>query len=543
MDCEACVDHMVNNVKLLDVRKELTMSVIVETNKGKVEGLQQDGLLVFKGIPYGAPPVGERRWLPPQAVERWVGVLQAKAFGNNAPQNAVPKEIAAVLPVLDVPGPQSEDCLYLNLWTPNLDDIRRPVMVWIHGGGFTLGAASQQGYEGDKLAKRGDVVVVTINYRLGPFGFLNLNEVTKGRIPATGNEGLLDQIAALEWVRDNIAAFGGDPNNVTIFGESAGGTSVAALLTMPMAKGLFQKAILQSGTNPGVRLDRAARISERFLKVLNLKPDDIQALRTLSMEQWLVATSKLANQTSPDPEIGMIPLQPVVDGKVISRAPLDMVADGSADGVTVMAGTNLEEFKLFLPMDKKAAALDEPSLVARLSPDFSLQGAQSLIKGYQKAHAKRGAPTTPVELFSAIRTDQIFRMPAVRLVEALSRRRQPAYNYLFTWPSPHFGGLLGSCHAVEIGFVFGTYADTETSKAFNGYGPTADTLSKKMQSAWLAFARTGNPNPSGEPGLWPTYGEKRATMIFGEQFRVEEAPYEEERRAWEGIPNTALKTT
>jgi para-nitrobenzyl esterase len=223
-----------------------SMETIVKTDAGKVEGYQQRGLYVFKGMPYAAPPVGERRWLPPGAAEPWSGVRQAQSSAAIAPQNMAQ---GGFLDLNQRPAaePQSEDCLYLNVWTPGLDDAHRPVLFWIHGGGFTGGSGSSPVYKGSRLSSRGNVVVVTTNYRLGPLGFLNLNEITGGKIPATGNEGLLDQVAALEWVRSNITSFGGDPGNVTIFGESAGGMSVGCLLAVPQAKGLFRRAILQSG--------------------------------------------------------------------------------------------------------------------------------------------------------------------------------------------------------------------------------------------------------------------------------------------------------
>jgi len=220
------------------------MAAIAQTRSGKVEGEERNGLYVFRGIPYAAPPVGAKRWRAPDKVEAWSGVRKAVQFGNAAPQNRIPLEALAAFVIGE---PQSEDCLYLNVWTPGLDGERRPVMVWIHGGAFTIGSGAQSIYEGTALAQRGDVVIVTINYRLGPLGFVRLHELTNGRIPSTGNEGMLDQARALEWVRENIAAFGGDPENVTIFGESAGGMSVGTLLGMPSARGLFQKAIPQSG--------------------------------------------------------------------------------------------------------------------------------------------------------------------------------------------------------------------------------------------------------------------------------------------------------
>ena len=227
--------------------------VLVELTSGKLEGSREESGYIFRGVPYAAPPVGERRWLPPQPVEPWPGIRPAWEYGTIAPQNVMPGG-----PKIRLEQEQAEDCLYLNIWTPGLDNARRPVMLWLHGGGFTGGSGSDALYEGGSLSARGDVVVVTINYRLGVLGFLNLDIITQGRIPATGNEALLDQLAALKWVKENIAAFGGDPGNVTVFGQSAGAMSIGCLMVMPAARGSFHKAILESGAgSTAVPLDQA----------------------------------------------------------------------------------------------------------------------------------------------------------------------------------------------------------------------------------------------------------------------------------------------
>src|SRR6516225_9495963 len=263
------------------------MSALVTTTYGKLEGLEQDELAVFKGIPFATPPVGSRRWLPPLKPSAWNGIRDARNFGAACPQLSLSP---VVLGGMQIEEPQSEDCLYLNIWTPKADNKQRPVMVWIHGGAFRIGSGAQIIYDGSSLARRGDVVVVTINYRLGPFGFLRLADLTDGKIPSTGNEGLLDQIAALEWVRDNIAQFGGDPANVTIFGESAGGGKVCTLLAMPAARGLFHRAIVQSGA--AIRLrerDRAHALTDAVLRVLGVAGDDVRRLQALPMAQLLAA--------------------------------------------------------------------------------------------------------------------------------------------------------------------------------------------------------------------------------------------------------------
>jgi len=509
------------------------MTATVSIHQGKLEGDDQAGLFVFKGIPFAAPPVGARRWLAPEKPAPWTGTRDARRFGAVAPQN---KLMLSALSAMVVDGEQSEDCLYLNVWTPALDGRRRPVMVWIHGGAFTIGSGSQALYDGSVLSRRGDVVVVTVNYRLGPLGFLRLADVTGGKIPASGNEGMLDQVAALKWVRDNIAEFGGDPANVTIFGESAGGMSVGTILAMPSARGLFHKAIPQSGAcHTGAPAARANRAAERVLSKFKVNAGDAAALRALTPAQLLTGTL-LDDGITPDPELGMA-YQPVVDGSIVPRAAIEMVADGSAAGVAVMAGSTLDEWKLFSLMDPSLHKLDRAGLAARISSRLRGQAADALIDAYEKARAARGESATPVELFTAIETDRIFRIPAVRLAQVQRRHDSRVYSYLFTWPSPFMNGVLGSCHALELGFVFGTN-NIPGMAAFAGTGPAAEKLATQMQDAWLSFARSGDP--SGESvGTWAAYDEaRRPTMVFGASTGADAAPRDQERRAWDAIPDS-----
>ena len=508
------------------------MSAIVSTRYGRLEGEEQDGLRVFKGVPFAAATGGVRRWLPPAKPLPWTNVRDARRFGAVAPQNQVTNPALAAM---KIDQPHSEDCLNLNLWTPGLDGARRPVMVWLHGGGFTIGAGSQEIYDGSVLARRGDTVIVTINYRLGPLGFLRLNDVTHGRIPSSGNEGLLDQIAALQWVRDNIAEFGGDPDNVTIFGESAGGMSAGALLAMPSARGLFHKAIPQSGSCDAISsVARANRTAERVLSKLGVSAHDTDAIRAIPVAQLLTGVLGPDGKT-PDRELGMA-YQPVVDGTVIPRELIAMVADGSAAGVAVMVGSNLEEWKLFSAMDPSAQNLDKAGLAARMGKRLSADFAGSVIATYERARESAGASTTPPELYSAIETDRVFRMPGVRLAEIHGQRERRVYNYLVTWRSPAMRGALGSCHALEIGFVFGT---NHLMRRFAGEGPAAEKLAGEMQDAWLAFARDGDPSCASLG--WPGYNEaRRATMLFGETSIVADAPFEDERRAWDNVPSGIL---
>ena len=510
------------------------MSNTVVTRGGRVEGLEQDGLLVFKGIPFAAAPVGALRWMPPAKPASWSGTRDARSFGPIAHQN---RSATGVLIGLSLNGEMSEDCLNLNVWTPGAGGAPRPVMVWIHGGGFTIGAGSHDIYDGAVLARRGNAVVVTINYRLGPMGFLRLCDITGGCIPSAGNEGILDQIAALEWVRDNIAEFGGDPSNVTIFGESAGGMSVGTLLASPKARGLYHKAIAQSGScHTASPVQHANRVATHVMKTLGLSPIDADALRALAPEVLLKGT--LLPNGLPTPELGMA-YQPVVDGTTLPKLAIDLVAEGAAAGIGVMAGATAEEWRLFAVMDTRLAQLDRDGLCARVSRRMAPEAANALIDCYREARGGRGESTSPAELFTAIETDRVFRVPGIRLAETKSRREAAVYNYLFTWKSPAMNGALGACHALELGFVFGTN-NVPGMKSFAGAGPDAERLATEIQDAWLAFAGTGSPSCE-RIGDWPSYSEAtRTTMLLGQKTRLEDAPLDAERRAWDAIPDDVL---
>jgi para-nitrobenzyl esterase len=507
-------------------------TAIIETTSGKIEGVFRKGLYKFCGVPYATPPVGERRWLPPTPPKPWGGTRPAKEFAPTAPQTSME------VPFLEPPDkqPQSEDCLYLNIWNPRLDGAKRPVMVWIHGGGFTSGAGSWLLYNGRTLSTRGNVVVVTINYRLGALGFLNLNEVTKGMIPTTGNEGLLDQVLALEWVRDNISRFGGDPDNVTIFGESAGAMSIGVLLAMPGARGLFHRAILQSGAAHHVSsLERAEKVAAIFLDILDIKATDINKLRSLTEQQILNAQTELmARARDPKSAISNLPFRPVVDGNVIPELPIRAVAGGSADDVRVLIGTNRDEWKIFAILDKDLPNLNEAGLLQRCQNLIRGEDMTGLVEAYRQARSQRNLSVTPAELLTAIASDMTFRMPAIWLAEAHYRRQQPTFMYLFDWVSPLRNGILGSCHALELGFVFGTLDDNLT-----GSGEEAQALSRKIQDAWTGFARHGSTSCQ-SMGKWKLYDERRETMVLGKQCMLVEAPYDEERRAWEPFADSVL---
>jgi para-nitrobenzyl esterase len=502
------------------------MGMIVETCSGKVEGREMEGVQVFRGIPYARPPVEALRFRAPEPAAPWSGVRSALEFGPSAPQ----QPMMLPLPGMDV-GDMDEDCLYLNVYTPAADAAARPVMVWIHGGGFVIGSGSQPVYDGRPLARRGDVVVVTINYRIGPLGFLYLVDLCPELAGATGNAGIRDQLAALEWVHENIAAFGGDPDNVTIFGESAGGMSVGTLLGMPSARGLFCRAIAQSGASHNVHTrETATKVTARFLEELGLAP---AVLREVPPDKLLETQQQTVLKLGTS--VGLLAFQPLVDGDSLPEPPLAAVVAGQAADVTLMTGTTRDEWNLFGMLDPRMGSLDEAGLVKRLSAQLPEADVPGLVETYRRARQGH-APCAPKDLYFAIETDRIFRVPAIRLAEAQRPHQPHTYLYRFDWETPAFGGALGACHAVDLAFVFGL-VDRPGAELFTGGGPEAQLLSERVMDAWAAFARDGSPSHAGLPGgRWDAYdAERRATMLLGRDCTLEFDPGAAERRAWDGL--------
>jgi para-nitrobenzyl esterase len=499
----------------------------VETATGRVEGKTKDGVTQYRGIPYAAPPVGELRFRPPQPALPWTGTRDGTRFGAQALQAVGQMEALFG----GTPPPSSEDCLFLNVYTPAADDARRPVLVWIHGGAFLTGSGSTPWYNGHSFAARHDVVVVTLNYRLGALGFLHLDDIGGEDFAGSGNLGILDQVAALEWVRDNIAAFGGDPDNVTAFGESAGAMSVGTLMGTPAAKGLFVKAIPQSGAaHHGKSREAADATAREFLAELGLEPNRESAarLRELPVDALMEAQTTLVTRTVS----ATLAFTPVVDGIVLPEPPSDAIGGGSAAGVRVLIGTNAEEMRLFSMMDTRMAATDEAQLLSRVGKELGDAGrAAELVTAYRASRPD----ASPGEIWGDIQSDYVFRIPAIRLAEHQSARENAVYSYLFTWKSPAFGGALGACHALEIPFVWNTL-DLGMSQLF--CGPEDDgsrALAATMHEAWATFARTGTPAAAGLPE-WPTYdAQHRATMILDSECRVENDPCGADREAWSAL--------
>ncbi len=496
--------------------------MIASTTNGKVQGFEKEGVVQFRGIRYATA----ERFRPPQPVEPWDGVYDATRFGTPAPQNPSPLEAMLAAPPVD----GTEDCLFLNVYTPAVDDRTRPVMVWIHGGAFTAGQGSTPWYAGSSIAAQGDVVVVTINYRLGALGFLHLDGVLGAGFEGSGNNGIRDQIAAIRWVKDNIAAFGGDPDRITVFGESAGGMSVGTLLGTPGVPEMLCGAIAQSGAADHAKpLDEAGRATGILLDELGLDATGADALLALGVDALLAAQLTASTRWAEATGAGL-PFSPVVDGVVLPRPPIDAIRDGSAANVALLAGTTAEEWNLFHLMDRARGPMTDDHLRRRLSRSVG-DRADDVIAVYRDELPQASND----DMWCAIATDWVFRVPAIRLSEAQSANQPATYAYLFSYKSTAFDGALGACHAVDVPFAFDNVDRRGVDFFLGRVDDGTRALSTATSRAWTAMARHGSPEHDGVAS-WPAYStETRNVKELGSTIRLLDDPGSAARRLWDEL--------
>ena len=500
---------------------------IVKIGAGALRGRYERGVAAFKGVPFAAAPVGGRRFLAPVAPPPWEGVRNAGSFSPTPPQSEFPLERLSELDLRALTGAgwlRGDDYLTLNVWTPDPGTRGLAVMVFIYGGAFVAGASSTPLYKGARFARDG-VVLVSFNYRVGIEGFLPL-------AGGDSNVGLRDQIAVLTWVQENISAFGGDPQNVTIFGESAGALSVNTLLAMPAASGLFRRAISQSGSaQHTLSMEQAARVAARFGEILGVAPTR-ESFAALDPERLLAAQSQvlpgsldLATEQDADTTGGLTLFMPVRDGELILEQPVDSIRRGTGQTVDLLVGANSQEMNLYYA---PVGLLDLVKTDEQLCTAISQRHPEpaTLVAAYR---ASRPAASSG-ELFAAIMSDWMFFIPSVRLAEAHAPGAGGTYFYEFAWPSPALEGKLAACHGLELGFVFDTL-DTPWlagPKGMVGEHPPAE-LASRMHRAWINFATTGNPG-------WEPYDtQRRAVMRIDTTWATQPDPRPLERQAWEGV--------
>jgi para-nitrobenzyl esterase len=501
----------------------------VETAAGKIRGIGRGRVSAFKGIPYGASTAGNMRFMPPVRPQPWTGVREAFDLGHRAPQN--PSSLIPEVAAVDRGEPMGEDCLCLNVWTSGVGNgHKRPVMVWLHGGGFSNGSGGFTIYDGANLAARHDVVTLTINHRLNAFGYLYLADLGGEKYANSANIGMLDIVLALEWVRDNISAFGGDPGNVTIFGQSGGGRKVSTLMAMPSAKGLFHRAIVESGASVrGVPRDAANKSTEALLEKLGLKSDQIDQLQRLSMEQILpgMAGGGPAGNS-------VFRMEPVVDGRTLPANPFDPAASEISANVPLLIGSTQTEVGFFpgTPLDP----IDETALHTRVMQSLRSDdaGADRVVAAYRKDQLN----ISNIDVALQVASDMFAWNSSLTEAERKAALgKAPAYMYYFAWKSPVRDGKLKAFHTLEIPFIFD---NADVGKSMTGTGQDRYAIEDQMSSAWAAFARTGNPNHKGLPN-WPAYNtERRATMFFDNECQVVSDPRREARLALSSVQPAQL---
>jgi para-nitrobenzyl esterase len=499
--------------------------VIAETAFGKIRGEEVQGVKIFKGVPYGASTAGQNRFMPPMDPMPWSGVRDTLHYGPSTPQSnpGAPRTISPLSTASANLPPESEDCLVLNVWTPAVAGGRkRPVLFWCHGGGFVTGSGSSPGTDGANLARRGDVVVVTINHRLNVLGFTYLAEFGGSDFASSGDNGMLDIVHALRWVRNNIEQFGGDPNTVMIFGQSGGGRKVGTLLAMPSAKGLFHRAVIESG--PTIKLverEQAIRVAELLLAKLNVSKTQVRDLQKMPVERVMSAYFAVVKDMGGQDQMTQ-GFSPTVDGKAIPHHPFHPAASPVSADVPLMLGHTRTEMTLL--SDPASFSLDEAGMRERVK-NLAGDNGETLIETYRKLNPR----ATPSDLFFLIASDYRYGGPVMKIAERRAALGQgPVHLYYFTWETPVEGGRLHSPHTMEIPFAFD---NVQISRNITGGGADAMALADKLSDTWIAFARTGDPNTSKLPH-WPAFNPTdRPTMVINNQSKVVNDPIREQRLA------------
>jgi para-nitrobenzyl esterase len=487
---------------------------------GALRGHHEAGVAVFRGIPFAAPPVGAMRFAAPRPVRAWSGVRDALSYGPPPPQGG-----HFGMDQLSHDG--ADDWLTLNVWSPDTDpDSGMPVMVWVQGGGYVIGMSGLPEYDGARLAREGGVVVVTFNYRVGIEGFAQI-------AGAPANRGLLDQVAALEWVRDNIRSFGGDPDRVTVFGQSAGGGSVAALLAMDRAAGLFHRAVVQSAPGTFFSLELAADIAEACAAEIGLRPTAVELSRIEPRALSAAADSLGATMAQQSHRWGLpahraIPFAPVVDGEVLSVTPWQALTAGAGREIDLLVGHTRDEQRLFTVLEGLLGQVGEEQAAEALHVFAPHPDGESR---YRDAYPTAG----PDELYELVHSDWLFRMPSLHLAEAQVAGGGRAHLYELTWQAPGMGGVLGACHGLDVPLVLGNL-DRGQPALLIGATPSseAEAVSARMRAAWTSFAAEGDPG-------WPAYDtDSRQCMRFDDESTVTTYPEEPSRLIWQDHPFAAL---
>ncbi len=507
----------------------LTTDEIVEIRSGKVAGYRRNGVTIFKGIPYAATTAGARRFLPPAPVTPWTGVRSSRAYGQVCPQSprtGWANDSEAFMMRWD-DGQPGEDCLRANVWTPGLDARRRPVMVWLHGGGFTAGSGQElPAYDGENLARKGDVVMVSVNHRLGPLGYLNLAAAGPA-FQESANAGMLDLVAALRWVRDNIAAFGGDPGNVTIFGQSGGGSKVATLMAMPSASGLFHKAIVQSGS---MKLSAANADSDRLMRLVlaefGLTLSDAAKLQTVPADELIARANKAIRPPQPlgppgPPGVGARPpgWSPSVDGRILPEIPFGKGAPAISAKIPMIIGSTRDEWAMAYNRDQPG--MTEVQLVENVRTTFGAK-TNDILTAFRSQYP--GVP--PAELLGLIMSAPLRNQVLDQVSAKHAQGAAPVYTYWFTWQTPVLGGMPKAFHCADLPHCF---ANAERCESTTGNTADARAVGDRMSTAWLNFAKTGNPSQSGL--AWPAFEPSSVpTMIFDSRCRMENDPAGAARR-------------